>query len=166
MAILALRILGVKSITAIEMSEARIEAARRCGASDVINPSLENGELGMGDVPKGKGFDLVLECAGQPSSALLAGRITRTRGRLTLMGVFDKPTALDLTDIVFKEKLVIGSMSGYGLYKETIQMMANPLFQPELLITDRIGLDELIDEGYQGLLERKQRKIKTLVNPN
>jgi (R,R)-butanediol dehydrogenase/meso-butanediol dehydrogenase/diacetyl reductase len=81
------------------------------------------------------------------------------------MGVFDKPAALDLTDIVFREKTITGSMSGYGMYEETIGMMANPLFRADVLITGRIGLERLIDTGYRGLLEEKDRNIKTLIRP-
>jgi hypothetical protein len=56
-------------------------------------------------------------------------------------------------------------MSGYGLYEETIGMMANPLFRADLLITERIDLDRLVDTGYRCLLEEKDNHIKTLVRP-
>ena len=76
-----------------------------------------------------------------------------------------KPAALDLTDIVFREKTITGSMSGYGMYDKTIRIMANPLFRPDVLITERIGLEHLVDTGYRGLLEDKDPHIKTLVQP-
>jgi hypothetical protein len=43
-------------------------------------------------------------------------------------------------------------MSGYGLYDESIRIMTDPRFLGDLLITDRIALDELIGRGYHGLL--------------
>lgn len=73
--------------------------------------------------------------------------------------------ALDLTDIVFREKVITGSMSGYGMYEETIRMMANPLFRADALITGRIGLESLVDTGYRCLVEEKDTHIKTLVRP-
>jgi (R,R)-butanediol dehydrogenase/meso-butanediol dehydrogenase/diacetyl reductase len=112
-----------------------------------------------------EGFDLVVECAGIPATALPAGRLARTRGWLTLIGVFEKPAALNLTDIVFREKNYHRSMSGYGIYEETIRMMANPLFRADALITERIGQDQLVYKGYRGLLEEKEHHIKTLVRP-
>ncbi len=69
---------------------------------------------------------------------LIAGKLTRTRGRLIVMGVFEKPAPLDFTDLVFREKTVSGSMSGFGLYDETIRMMTDPRFKGEELITGRI----------------------------
>lgn len=165
MAILAARIFGVRDVTAVEVSEPRIDAALNCGANEVINPSREDAKEHWLDITDGQGFDLVVECAGQSTTAFLAAQMTRTRGTVSMMGVFDKPVALDLTDIVFREKTIVGSMSGYGLYRETIQMMADVRFQSELLITDQINIDDLVSKGYQDLIERKGKKVKTLVKP-
>jgi (R,R)-butanediol dehydrogenase/meso-butanediol dehydrogenase/diacetyl reductase len=165
MTIMATRIFGGAHVVAFEIASRRRDAARLCGAEEVINPATEDAEKRGLDLTDGQGFDLVVECAGVPATALLAGRLARTRGRVTLMGVFDKPAALDLTDIVFREKTITGSMSGYGMYEETIRMMANPLFRADVLITERIGLERLVDTGYRGLLEEKDRNIKTLVRP-
>jgi (R,R)-butanediol dehydrogenase / meso-butanediol dehydrogenase / diacetyl reductase len=166
MAIMAASILGVKSVTAVEVAERRIEAAQQCGARDVINPEREDAEKRALEITHGQGFDIVVECAGQSATALLAAKITRTRGRLIIMGVFEKPAALDLTDIVFREKTIIGSMSGYGLYEQTIRMMTDQRFRADLMITDRINLGQLVDRGYRGLLEEKDRNVKTLVRPD
>lgn len=165
MAIMATRIFGCSKVVAFEVVALRREAARKCGAEEVVNPVAEDAEKRGLELTGGQGFDLVVECAGIPVTALLAGRLARTRGRVTLMGVFDKPAALDLTDIVFREKTVTGSMSGYGMYDETIRIMANPLFRADVLISERIGLEHLVDTGYKGLLEEKDRHIKMLVRP-
>jgi hypothetical protein len=34
----------------------------------------------------------------------MAGKLTRTRGRLVIIGVFEKPAAIDVTDVVVREK--------------------------------------------------------------
>jgi (R,R)-butanediol dehydrogenase/meso-butanediol dehydrogenase/diacetyl reductase len=165
MSLMAARIVGVKRIVAFEVAEKRIEAARRCGADAVINPAAQDALSAAQEVTDGQGFDVVIECAGQPVTVLMAGRLTRTRGRLVIMGVFEKPAALDLTDIVFREKTVSGSVSGYGLYNETIQMMSDPRFRGDVLISDRIGIDDLVGKGYHGLLNEKDRHVKILVRP-
>jgi (R,R)-butanediol dehydrogenase / meso-butanediol dehydrogenase / diacetyl reductase len=84
---------------------------------------------------------------------------------LVIMGVFEKPAPLDLTDLVFREKTVVGSMSGYGLYDDTIRMMTDPRFKGSELVTGRIPLEDLVETGYQGLLYQKDVNIKTLVSP-
>jgi len=165
MALMAARLRGAKRVIAIEMAERRIEAAKQCGADAVINPTREDVEKRALEITGGEGFDLVMECAGQPTSVLMAAKLTRTRGRLVIMGVFEKPAAIDLTDVVFREKTISGSMSGYGLYDETIRMMTDPRFRGDLLITDHIGLDDLVSKGYHGLLNEKDKHVKMLVRP-
>jgi (R,R)-butanediol dehydrogenase/meso-butanediol dehydrogenase/diacetyl reductase len=152
-------------VVAVEVAEGRKETAKRLGAVEVIDPARENPEKRALDITEGEGFDVVIECAGQPSTAMLAGKLTRTRGRLIVMGVFEKAAPLDFTDLVFREKTVTGSMSGYGLYDETIRMMTDPQFKGEELITGHIPLDDLVDKGYYGLLHEKENNIKTLVSP-
>jgi (R,R)-butanediol dehydrogenase/meso-butanediol dehydrogenase/diacetyl reductase len=165
MALMAARIRGAKRVVSFEIAQKRIEAALLCGADAVINPLVDDPESAAREVTGGEGFDVVIECAGQPATVLMAGRLTRTRGRLVIMGVFDKPAALDLTDIVFREKTVSGSMSGYGLYDETIRIMTDPRFRADVLISDRIGLDDLVSKGYHGLLNETERHVKILVRP-
>lgn len=166
MCLIAARLRGVKRVVAIEMAERRIATAKTCGADFVINPLREDPQKRALEVTDGAGFDLVMECVGQPASVLMAARLTRTRGRLVIMGVFDKPAPIDLFDVVFREKTISGSMSGYGLYDETIRIMSSPAFRGDLLITDRIGLDELVDKGYNALLNEKDKHVKILVRPN
>ena len=81
------------------------------------------------------------------------------------MGVFDKPAPLDLTDIVFREKTVTGSMSGYGYFDESIALMTDSRIQGESLITGRIRPDDLVERGLGALLNEKGKHVKILVSP-
>jgi (R,R)-butanediol dehydrogenase / meso-butanediol dehydrogenase / diacetyl reductase len=166
MTLLAATLCGAKRVAAVEVAQRRKETAKKLGATDVIDPSKEDPEKRALDITEGEGFDVVIECAGQPMTAQLAGKLTRTRGKLIVMGVFENPAPLDLTDLVFREKTVSGSMSGYGLYDDTIRMMTDPRFRGEELITGRIPLDDLVEKGYHGLLYEKENNVKTLVSPH
>ena len=42
-----------------------------------------------------------------------------------------------------------------ALHDETIQLMTNPRFRGDLLITDRIGIDDLVSKGYRVFYTRK-----------
>ncbi|MGH9614632.1 MAG: 2,3-butanediol dehydrogenase, partial [Bryobacteraceae bacterium] len=141
MALMAARMRGAKCVVAIEVADRRIATAKQCGADIVIDPKREDPEKRALEITDGQGFDLVVECAGRPETVFMAAKLTRTRGRLVVMGVFEKPAALDLTDLVFREKTITGSMSGYGLYSEYIALMTDQRFHGDLLITDRIDLD-------------------------
>jgi (R,R)-butanediol dehydrogenase/meso-butanediol dehydrogenase/diacetyl reductase len=166
LSLLAAVIQGAKRVVAVEVAARRLEVARQCGASDVINPNVEDPFRRAQEITEGEGFDVVVECAGQETTGLLAGRLTRTRGKLVVMGVFEKPAPLDFTDLVFREKTVMGSMSGYGLFDQAIKMMGDPRFKGNAVITQRISLKDLIEEGFRPLLTEKSQHVKTLVSPH
>ena len=138
------------------MAERRIEAAKLCGADAVIDPTREDPEKRALEITGRRRASIwSWNARASRRSVLMAGKLTRTRGRLVIMGVFEKPAAIDLTDVVFREKTISGSMSGYGLYDETIRMMTDPRFRGDLLITDRIGLDDLIGKRLLRPAERE-----------
>jgi (R,R)-butanediol dehydrogenase/meso-butanediol dehydrogenase/diacetyl reductase len=60
---------------------------------------------------------------------------------------------------------VIGSMSGYGLYDESIRMMSDPRFRADRLITGSIRLDDLVEKGYRPLVEETDKHVKIVVSP-
>jgi (R,R)-butanediol dehydrogenase/meso-butanediol dehydrogenase/diacetyl reductase len=165
MSLMAAVIRGAKRVVAVEMAARRIELAKQCGATAVINPKCEDPLQRARELTNGDGFDVVVECAGQQDTGLLAARLTRTRGRLIVMGVFEKPAPLDFTDLVFREKTVMGSMSGYGYFDESIAMMTDERFRGNTLITGHIRLDDLVEKGFRPLLTEKDKHVKILVSP-
>ena len=165
MSLMAAVICGARQVTVLGKSDRRLEIAKRCGATSIIDLRIENPLERTRELTNGDGFDVVVECGGQPDSALLAGRLTRTRGRLVVMGVFDRPAPLDFTDLVFREKTVVGSMSGYGYFDESIAMMTDPRFRGESLVTRRIPLDDLVEGGLRALLTEKGKHVKIIVSP-
>jgi len=165
MALQAAQILGAKRVVSVEVARRRIELAMKCGGTAVINPQVEDPLQRADEITGGEGFDVVMECVGQPATGLLAGHLTRTKGRLVVMGVFEKPAPLDFTDLVYGEKTVMGSMGGYGMYDEAIAMMGDARFRGDLLITGRIRLDEIMEKGFRPLIEEKDKNVKILVSP-
>ncbi len=165
MSLMAAIIRGARQVVVVGKSDRRLEMARQCGATSVVDTRSEDPVERARELTNGDGFDVVVECGGQPDSAQLAGLLTRTRGRLVVMGVFDKPAPLDLTDLVFREKTVVGSMSGFGNFDESIAMMTDGRFRGDLLITRKIPLDDLVVGGLRALLTEKGKHVKIIVSP-
>ena len=86
-------------------------------------------------------------------------------GRVVIMGVFEHPAPLDFTDLVYGEKIVMGSMGPYGVLDEAIQVMAEGKFDGEPLITGKINLDDLVAGGFEPLIKHKDENVKILVSP-
>ena len=165
MSLMAAVIRGARQVVVVGRSGRRLELAKQCGATSLIDTNTEDPLKRARELTNGDGFDVVVECGGREDSGLLAARLTRTRGRLVVMGVFEKPAPLDLTDLVFREKTVVGSMSGYGYFDESIAMMTDKRFHGEDLITAQIRLDDLVEKGLRPLLT-EGKHVKIIVSPN
>ncbi|RMF76288.1 MAG: 2,3-butanediol dehydrogenase [Chloroflexi bacterium] len=165
MALQAARIAGAEQVIAFEPAERRQRVARECGATVIIDPTQQDPVAAIQDVTDGAGADVVIECAGVEATGVLAGRVARRKGRVVVMGVFEQPAPFDFTDLVFSEKTVLGSMGGYGVFDESIQMMADGRFNADPLITGKIDLDAIVSDGFTALIERKDENIKILVSP-
>jgi (R,R)-butanediol dehydrogenase/meso-butanediol dehydrogenase/diacetyl reductase len=166
MALQAARIAGTEHIVAIEPAAIRRELALQCGAAAVIDPIAQDPEEAIGTLTGGAGADVVIECAGVQATGLMAGRIARRQGRVVILGVFEQPAPLDYSDLVFGEKTVMGSMGGYGVFDEAIQMMADGGFDGDPLITGRISLDDIVAGGFEALVKHKEKHCKILVSPD
>jgi (R,R)-butanediol dehydrogenase/meso-butanediol dehydrogenase/diacetyl reductase len=166
MALQAARIAGAGQVVAIEPADNRRELARRCGAAAVVDPRARDPVDAIGELTDGAGVDVAIECAGAAATGIMAGRIARRQGRVIILGVFEQPAPLDYTDLVFGEKTVMGSMGGYGVFDEAIQMMAEGGFRGHPLITGRISLNDIVANGFEALVKHKDENIKILVSPD
>jgi len=165
MALQAAHITGAGQVVAIEPAVNRRKLALQCGATAVVDPTSQDPLDAVAEFTAGAGVDVVIECAGVEVTGIMAGRMARRQGRVIILGVFERPALLDYTNLVFEEKVVLGSMGGYGVFDEAIKMMAEGKFQGDPLITGRIGLDDIVTEGFEVLIKDKEKHIKILVSP-
>ena len=166
MALQAAKAEGAGQVVVFETAARRQELAMQTGASALIDPSKQDPVEAVAELTNGAGADVVIECAGVAATGVLAGQVARRQGRVVVMGVFEKPALLDYTDLVYGEKTVTGSMGGYGVFDEAIQMMLDGRFNGEPLITGRIGLDDILETGFKALIEHKDENVKILVSPS
>jgi len=85
------RMLGAGTIIAVDLSEYRLEFARKLGADRVINASgSTTGERlsVIRDLTNGRGADVVVECAGVPEAVLEGLEMLRLGGLLVEAGNF------------------------------------------------------------------------------
>jgi len=165
MALQSARMAGAGQVIAFEPTAKRREWALQCGASAVVDPMRQDPLAVIRHLTDGAGADVVIECAGLEATGILAGRVARRRGRVVVMGVFERPALLDYTNLVYGEKTMMGSMGGYGVFEEAIQVMAEGKFNGEPLITGKITLDDILT-GFDALIQHQEEHVKILVSPH
>lgn len=160
-----LRAAGASQVAVVEVAAARKEMARKLGASLVIDPREEDvvaaARAATGDV----GYDAAFDCAGLPITFQQALGAVRRRGTLVNVAIWEEPTQIHLNDLVFSEVNLTGVLCYNNEYAATIAMMADGRIPAGELITKRIKLADIVEEGFGELVRNKDRNVKILVQP-
>ncbi len=150
LAIAVAKTLGVSSVVATEVNRIRADLARSMGADAVLDP------VALGDrlIPEiraataGHGADVALEMSGHPSSlATVFGALT-PGGRVSLLGLFDRPVAIDVDSAIVTKAARIQGIFGRRMFETWYQvraLLARPAFREKVasIITHRVPIPEV-----------------------
>ncbi len=156
-AIAVARTAGASLVLATDVSDYRLELARRVGADLAFNPQKTDPEVIL-EKTGGEGVDTGLEMSGHPSAVHLCFRYVKNAGRVSLFGLPSGPVSLDLAnEVIFKGVRVYG-ITGRRLF-DTWYRLAG-LFRAGLdikpIVTHTFGLEDfargfdLIRDGQCG----------------
>ena len=143
----------------------RSDLARQLGA-EVLDPTEVDVVEEVKKRTGGDGVDVTIETAGQPATVAMAIKATRKQGRIVEVGIFEKPVSLELNDLVFNERELIGIMNNGGEFPQAIQMLADGRVDPTPMISNRIPLEEVVEKGFKECINNKSSNIKVIVNCN
>jgi threonine 3-dehydrogenase len=163
MAIAVLRTLGAAKIfaTAGGYNITRMSLAKTLGA-DMVLSAREHGEnivKIIREATNGNGVDVVLEMSGAASALRQAFEILTPGGRVSLLGIFNRPVEFDFNNaVVFKAATIYG-ISGRRMFQTWYQVKGLLLksdFQEKIaaIITHRIPIKD-IAKGME-LIQTKQ----------
>jgi S-(hydroxymethyl)glutathione dehydrogenase/alcohol dehydrogenase len=162
-AISGARIAGASRIIVIDIQDQRLEAARRFGATDVVNSTRNNPiEAVRGLLPRGADhvFDFVgLQLVAEQGLAMLG-----TGGGLYLVGVAkpDVGITVNIFDAIGGQKHVHGVNFGSTNAKRDIPMYAELYLQGRMnlddLVSKRISLRE-VNDGYAALRDGSLNRV-------
>lgn len=159
-----LRASGAGQIMVAEVSDARKQKALDLGADVVIDPSEEVVVERVREMTDGEGADHSFDAAGVQETLQTALHATRRSGTVTIVSIWEGPVQINPNDIVLSELNVVGSIA----YKpedfaDTITMLKDGGIKTEGIITERIPLSEVVEGGFDELVDHKDRHVKILV---
>jgi 6-hydroxycyclohex-1-ene-1-carbonyl-CoA dehydrogenase len=150
-------------VVAVDVSEEKLEKARRFGASEVVDARK------AGDVPKAVrrltdgGADVAFEAIGLPATIRQAFDSVRTGGRLVVVGYASEEVPLPASRIMFREIAVLGSLGCRPVdYPPLIRLVAEGRLKVKELVTHRYPL-EGINEAFDRL--RRGEVLRSIVVP-
>lgn len=154
----ALRAAGATEIYVSEVSEERKQKAAEFGAI-VLDPKEVDVVKEIRRRTNG-GVDVSFEVSGIDAVLTQSINSTKIGGQAMIVSIFEKKASIHPNDIVLNERIVTGIIGYRDIFPAVISLMAQGYFSAEKIITKRIKLDEVIEEGFEALLkERSQVKI-------
>jgi (R,R)-butanediol dehydrogenase/meso-butanediol dehydrogenase/diacetyl reductase len=152
------RAVGAEQIFVSEPQDARRERAADCGADELIDPTEADAVEHITDATGG-GVDVAFEVAGVNATYNAALQATRPTGNLTIVSTFEDEVTTNPNNIVHGERTVTGTLAmqaGPRANEEfgtVINMLRGGTLDPDPFVTDRIVLDDIVDSGFEALLD-------------
>lgn len=161
--LLAARAAGASDIYVVDKVKRRGELALAMGATVFINPEDEDPEQRVKELTGGLGADVSLECVGIQVTAQLTQKLARSGGTTVIVGVFEAPASMDLFDLMFNQKTMVGSSIYVHEAETVIALLAAKRIDPRRLITAKVPLKDAVEMGFEKLLASKENNIKVLL---
>jgi alcohol dehydrogenase len=146
-AITGAQLFSPSHIVAIDLSDARLEAAKNFGADVIVNNSRENPLSVIGDLTGRLGADVSIEAVGAPATFELAVKLIRPGGRIANVGVHGAPAMLDLADQWIRDITITTGLVDTYSTPTLLRLVASGQVNAKRFITHHFGLDEF-DEAY------------------
>lgn len=158
----ALRAAGASEIYAVELSAERAAKALELGATAVINPQEEDAVARLHALTDG-GVDVAFEVTGVPVVLQQAIDSTTFEGETIIVSIWESTATIQPNNIVLSERTVKGIIAYRDVFPAVMELMTKGYFPADKLVTKRIGLDDVVTEGFEALMKEKNH-IKILVN--
>lgn len=160
----ALKAAGATDIYAVELSPERQQKAEELGAI-IVDPSKTDDVVAEIAERTGGGVDVAFEVTGVPVVLRQAIQSTTIAGETVIVSIWEKGAEIHPNDIVIKERTVKGIIGYRDIFPAVLSLMKEDYFSADKLVTKKIVLDDLIEEGFGALIKEKSQ-VKILVRPN
>jgi len=158
----ALKAAGASDIYAIELSPERQAKAEELGAI-VINPADYQDVVAEIAGRTNGGVDVSFEVTGVPVVLKQAIQSTSIAGETVIVSIWEKGAEILPNDIVIKERTIKGIIGYRDVFPAVLNLMRKGYFSADKLVTKKIKLDNVVEEGFHSLIEEK-KQVKILVS--
>ena len=164
-ALQAAKAYGARKVVVIGGRANRRELALSLGADAVIDPKSQDLTTETLKVTDGRKFDVVIEATGNPAVCRDLMKITRPRGRISLIGLFNSQLGeFDLDAFVVNNITMQGSLGSPNVWDETIAMMETGRIRTAPLITERMPLSN-VPVVFQMMADKRPDLVKVVLEP-
>jgi (R,R)-butanediol dehydrogenase / meso-butanediol dehydrogenase / diacetyl reductase len=111
------------------------------------------------------GVDASFDAAGVQETLNTAFHTTARGGKVVNVAIWEQSIDLQPNDMVLSEVEVIGSIAYANEFPATMTLMKDGRVSAGDLVTKRISLSEIVEEGFEELAANRDQHVKILVQP-
>jgi threonine 3-dehydrogenase len=152
---------GALKIYASDVSDMRLEIAKKMGATVTYNADKVDVTAEILKETNGCGVDVVLDVSGAPGAIKTGVNVVRKAGRFTFVGIPDQQIVLDIpNEFIYKETEVKG-ITGRVMWETWYQvtnLLSSGLLKVDPVITHRFPL-EGFQEAFENVKHRRGGKV-------
>lgn len=161
-------VLKAEGLTVIvsELSDARKSIASSTGVADhVLDPRHGDVVSQVLALTDGLGADVGFECSSVDAvlDQLLDG--VRPGGVVVNVSIWGHPATIDMQKLVLKEIDLRGTIAYVRDHPATIKLVQDGKVDLAPFISARIGLDDLVHDGFETLIHHNETAVKIIVHP-
>lgn len=157
------RQVGARHIVVTDVNAYRLNLAKHCGATEVVNVKDGNDRIKsvMAGLGMREGFDVGLEMSGQASALNLMLNVMNHGGKVSLLGIPAAPFAINWDDVIFKG-LTLKGIYGREMF-ETWYVMSNLLVgglteRIRPVLTHVVAIDDF-ERGFKSSASASSGKV-------
>jgi threonine dehydrogenase-like Zn-dependent dehydrogenase len=154
---LVAKAMGATEVIGVDVSQARLDVARKVGALDAAVPADDKARSAIGDLTGGLGCEVSIDCSGSPAGRLTALQGTRRWGRCAMVGEGNRVDFDVSQTIIHNQITIFGSwVTSLGHMEELVERLITWKLRPEVIVTHRFPLEaaaeayRVADEGQSG----------------
>jgi alcohol dehydrogenase len=146
-AITCAQLFSPSHIVAIDLSDARLDAAKQFGADVTVNNSREDPLAVIRELTGRLGADVSIEAVGTAATFELAVSLIRPCGRIANIGVHGQAAALRLDELWTKDVTITTGLVDTSSTPTLMHLLTTGQIDVKRFITHHFSLDD-IDEAY------------------
>jgi alcohol dehydrogenase len=144
-AIMGAKLYSPSHIVAIDMADARLDAAKQFGADVVVNNSREDAVAAVMGLTDDLGADVAIEAVGVPATFELCTQLIRPGGRVANVGVHGEPATLHLEELWIRNVGITTGLVDTFSTPTLLKLIASHQVDAGKFITHHFAIDDFME---------------------
>ena len=155
---------GAKKVLITDLSDFRLEIARKCKVDATSNPKSESLAEAAGKAFGDEGFDVAFEAVGNAAALGSAVEAVNKGGDIVVLGVFGENPRVNMSVVGDRELSLIGTlMYKHEDYEQAVELIAEGKVITEPLVTGHFPFEKYKD-AYDFIDAQADKSLKVMID--